>query len=110
MADGTDEAGPLLGWSLGSGLKRRTIDELQQFPCVFCFKAVGVAARGFVGDLRARVAEVLGRQVKDEEVSVRASENGRYESVTLELYVEDGDEVYSIYQALSEDSRIRFLL
>ncbi len=110
MEDGHDSAGPLLGWSLGTGLRRRPIDELVEFPCVFRFKAVGEATGGFVRDMLARVAQVLGRAVRDDEHSVRQSAKGRYESVTLDLFVNDGDEVYEIYQAISDDQRVRFLL
>lgn len=105
-----DRAGPLLGWSLGTGLARRPIDELQSFPCVFTFKAVGVAGDDFVSSLRARVARVLGREVKDSETSVRSSQNGRYTSVTLDLFVLSGDQVYSIYEAMHDDERVRYLL
>lgn len=110
MDDGQDEAGPLLGWSLGTGLRQRPIDELVDFPCVFRFKAVGEATGGFVRDMLARVARVLGRDVREEEHSVRQSAKGRYESVTLDLFVKTGDEVYSIYEAISDDERVRFLL
>jgi putative lipoic acid-binding regulatory protein len=105
-----DTAGPLLGWSLGTGLNRRTIDELQSFPCVFSFKAVGVAGEDFVSSLLSRVARVLGRAVTAAEHRVRTSEHGRYTSVTLELPVTSGDQVYSIYEAIHEDARVRYLL
>ena len=108
--DGTDSAGPLLGWSLGTGLSRRPIDDLVEFPCVFQFKAVGVASGGFVADLLERVGQVLGRQVEPHEHSVRQSAQGRYKSVTLALFVHSGEQVYSIYRAISEDHRVRYLL
>jgi len=107
---GDDSAGPLLGWSLGTGLKRRPIEELQSFPCVFSFKAVGIAGDDFVSSLLSRVARVLGRAVEDSEHRVRASEHGRYTSVTLELPVTSGDQVYSIYEAIREDTRVRYML
>ncbi len=110
MDDGQDHAGPLIGWSLGTGLRRRPLEELLEFPCTFTFKAVGVARGGFVGDMLARVARVLGRAVKDDEHFVRQSSRGRYESVTLELFVQDGDEIYEIYEAMSDDARVRYLL
>lgn len=110
MAEGTDEAGQLIGWSLQTGLQRRALDELVDFPCVFQFKAVGVAARGFVGDLLDRVGDVLGREVRDDEHTVRQSAKGRYKSVTIEIEVRDGDEIYDIYAAMSGDSRVKYLL
>lgn len=105
-----DAAGPLLGWSLGTGLQRRPIEDLVEFPCVFCFKVIGDAAPDFVQALLHRVARVLGRNVEPHEHSQRKSAGGRYESVTLDLRVGSADEVYSIYRAISEDARVRYLL
>lgn len=105
-----DSAGPILGWSLGSGVEQRRIHDLVQFPCEFCFKAVGRATGGFVGTLLERVARVIGRAVKDDEHTVRRSAQGTYESVTLNLWVTSGDQVYSIYEALGADDRVKYLL
>lgn len=77
---------------------------------MFRFKAVGEATGAFVSDMLARVARVLGRDVREDEHRVRQSAKGNYESVTLDLFVNDGDEVYDIYEAISDDERVRFLL
>lgn len=106
----SDSAGKLLGWSLGSGVEKRRIHELVQFPCEFCFKAVGRSTAGFVSTLLERVGNVLGRSVTEDEHTVRRSAQGTYESVTLNLWVTSGDEVYSIYAALGADDRVKFLL
>jgi putative lipoic acid-binding regulatory protein len=105
-----DAAGPLLGWSLGSGLERRRFHDLVEFPCTFCFKAVGTAGDDFASAMLERVARALGRDVRDDEHSVRQSAQGNYASVTLKLYVISGDEVYSVYDAIREDERVKFLL
>jgi putative lipoic acid-binding regulatory protein len=105
-----DSAGPLLGWSIGSGMSRRPIDDLVEFPCVFSFKAVGRAEDDLVPTLIDRVARVIGRPVESGSWSTRDSSQGRYTCVTLDLYVQSGDEVYAIYEALCEDSRITHLL
>lgn len=107
---GDDCAGPLLGWSLATGIEQRRIHDLVQFPCVFRFKAIGRATGGFVASLLQRVGAVLGRNVRDDEHWVRASAHGAYQSLTLDLYVTSGDEVYSIYAALKGDERVKFLL
>lgn len=118
-----DVAGPMLGWSLGALAQpeRGRIHDLVSFPCEFCFKAVGRATaasadgddddeRGFVATLLERVARVLGREVTEGEHTVRKSARGTYESVTLNLWVTSGDEVYSIYAALGDDDRVKYLL
>jgi putative lipoic acid-binding regulatory protein len=116
-----DVAGRMLGWSLGALAQpeRGRIHDLVSFPCEFCFKAVGrvvddvddeEGAQGFVATLLERVARVLGRDVTDGEHTVRKSAQGTYESVTLTLWVTSGDEVYSIYAALGDDERVKYLL
>src|SRR5688572_14557767 len=107
----TDTAGKLLGWSMAnvsSGVGRKRIHDLVSFPCEFRFTAVAHA--GFVDALLERVARVLGRGVLSTEHSVRASKHGAYESVTLNLWVRSGDEVYSIYEAMQDDARVKYLL
>jgi putative lipoic acid-binding regulatory protein len=105
-----DRAGKLVGWSLGAVMEQKRIHDLVQFPCVFCFKAIGNASAGFVQTMLDRVADVLGRAVTAEEHSVRSSAHGAYASVTLQLYVTDGDQVYSIYEALRADKRVKYIL
>lgn len=103
-----DHAGPPIGWSLATGVPQQRIHELVEFPCVFRFTAVANA--GCIAELLARVAAVIGRAVTDEEHSVRASAHGAYESVTINLRVTSGDEVYAVYRAMQEDTRVKYLL
>lgn len=102
-----DEAGPLMGWSLG-GLKQRPIEELVDFPCTFTFKAVGEATDGFVSSLLAKVGDLLGREITSDEHSVRASKKGNYQSLTMNLFVTSGEQVYDIYAVLNADDRVRY--
>jgi putative lipoic acid-binding regulatory protein len=97
-----------MSWSLGTGIEQRRIHDLVKFPCEFRFTAVLNA--GAVSALLERVGTVIGRAVTHSEHSVRASEKGAYESVTLKLWVQSGDEVYSIYAAMQNDAGVRYLL
>lgn len=108
MAD--DKAGPLLGWSLGSGMKKRPIEELVEFPCTYTFKAVGEATDEFVASLLQKVGEVLGREITGEEHSVRASRKGNYQSITMNLFVTSSEQVYDIYAVINADERVRYML
>ena len=105
-----DTEGRLIGWSLGSGMDKRRIHDLVQFPCEFLFKAVGRSTHSFVSNLLDRVGIVIGRAVTPDEHSVRKSAQGTYESVTLRLWVTSGDEVYSIYEAIGADEGVKYLL
>ncbi len=98
----------MLGWSIGAGMAQKRIHELVSFPCEFRFTAV--ATSGFVADLLVRVAGVLGREVNASEQQLRHSSQGAYESLTLQLWVADGDVVYAIYEAMRADVRVKYLL
>lgn len=108
MDQQSDTAGPLLGWSLGAVESEKRIHDLVQFPCEFCFKAVATA--GLVTSLLERVSRVIGRAVADDEHSTRQSSQGKYESLTLKLWMTSGDEVYAVYAALSADDRVKYVL
>lgn len=105
-----DTAGPIIGWSLGTGLKQRPIEELVEFPCTYTFKVVGEAQEGFVDSLLERVAEVLGSKIAPDQHAVRESENGRYQSVTMHVFVVSGKQVYEIYDVIKADKRVRYML
>lgn len=105
----SDEAGPLIGWSLGSGLKRRPIDELVSFPCEYTFKVVGAAENDFAQAATTAIAQVLGREVT-EPLTKRMSAGGKYESLTFHVLVTSGEEVYAAYAALSALPAVRFVL
>ncbi len=100
----------MIGWSLGAGMKRRPLEELLDFPCTYTFKAVGLATRDLAGSLRRAVQRVLGRGIEDDECRVRDSAAGRYQAVTFEFRVENGDELYSVYRVLQADERVKYIL
>lgn len=80
------------------------------FPCVFRFKAIGHAADDLVSAMLDRVAAVVGHPIDDDAWSVRDSGGGRYTCLTLDVQVTSGQQVYDIYEALKEDSRVTHLL
>jgi putative lipoic acid-binding regulatory protein len=110
-----DTAGPLLGWSLnnivggGGSTDPRPFDKLT-FPCVFRFKAIGPGEPDLVPTALANVEEVLGAPIAKEAWSVRGSSGGKYTSLTLDLTVTSGQQIYDVYEALRKDARITHLL
>lgn len=107
---GEDVAGPIMGWSLETGIKQQSLADLVDFPCVFTFKTVGVTGEAFLPAVLETVHEVLGRTLTTDEHSVRESAKGKYTSVTLEVPVSSSDEVYSLYKALGETKGVKFVL
>ncbi|MDP2340102.1 MAG: DUF493 domain-containing protein [Deltaproteobacteria bacterium] len=110
---GDDAAGPLIGWSIGSGMASgsgRPIEDLVEYPCVFRFKAIAKATSDLVDGLLERVAKVVGRPVEENAWSARDSSGGRYVCLTIDLYVTSGQQVYDVYEALRADERVTHLL
>lgn len=108
-----DSAGPLLGWSIGSGMQSgggRPIEDLVKYPCVFRFKAVAKADVDVVKDLIARVEAVMGRAVEEGSWSTRESSGGKYVSLTVDVHVTEAKQVYDVYEALRADARVTHLL
>ena len=75
------------------------------YPTHYTFKAMGLAAP----DLRARivghVSAVLG-PVEEGAVTVRPSSAGKYESVSVHVYLKSEDERRRIYEAFHGDKAI----
>ena len=105
----TDEAGPMIGWSLGSGLDRRPLDGLLEFPSDYTFKVLGLADAAFSAQLVKTIISVLGRE-DTPALTTRKSAKGKYASVTLHVHVFSADEVYAIYAALAALPDVRMVL
>jgi putative lipoic acid-binding regulatory protein len=105
-----DSAGDLIGWSIGTGIKQKPLEELMEFPCSYDFKAVGKGDETFVTHLLERVSSEIGRSIEPREYSIKTSKEGNYTSVTLSLLVTNADEVYRIYAAIKSDERVKYIL
>lgn len=77
---------------------------LIEYPTYYTFKAMGLA--GQVRDrVVALVASVLG-PVEEASVSVRASSGGKYESITVHVYLRSEDERRRVYTAFHGEKSI----
>lgn len=84
-------------------------DTLLEFPCRFPIKAMGLAER----DITALVIEILtphtGTLVA-EQVRARASPNGKWLSVTVEIEAESKAQLDAIYRDLTAHEAIVYAL
>lgn len=86
----------------------RELDEqVNEYPGQRTFKAIGQGGQEFVDSMVGCVEKVVG-PIHEECVSQRASAKGNYVSVTLSVWVENPDQVLSIYANMKEDSRLKF--
>jgi putative lipoic acid-binding regulatory protein len=105
-----DSEGPLIGWSLSSGLKQRSLDQLISFPCQYSFKAVGLAEEINSDSILAKVAGIIERPMESVETKIRRSSTGKYASITFGLEVKSSEEVYQINHMLNQWPGIKYVL
>lgn len=90
----------------GAGEGNRIFDELVDFPCVFTFKVIGERQGDFVNDIVDSVAGALRTDRKNLKTSFK--DRGKYRSITLRAPVNTGEQIYSVYAAISRDPRVKF--
>lgn len=84
----------------------RIFDSLVDFPCVFTFKVIGERQGDFVNDIVDSVADALRTDRKNLKTTYR--DRGKYRSITLRAPVSTGEEIYTVYAAISRDPRVKF--
>ncbi len=79
------------------------------YPLDYTFKVMGLAADDFAEHARRLVARVVG-EVAAEKVTVRASAQGKYHSVSVVARLDSEDQRRAVYQALHDDRRVVYYL
>jgi putative lipoic acid-binding regulatory protein len=82
---------------------------LIDYPLDYTFKVMGLAADDFAEHARRLVARVVG-EVPAEKVVIRASEQGKYHSVSVVVRLVSEDQRRAVYQALHDDPRVVYYL
>ena len=80
-----------------------------QFPCDFPLKVMGRASPGFDELVVEIVLRHVG-EVSEGAVSLRASSNGNYLSVTVTVQAESQDQLDNLYRELSGHERVLMVL
>ena len=92
--------------------KQASLDVLKQvhrFPGPYMFKVIGANNADFVAQVVQIAVWVLGPHSAPD-VSIRHSEHGRHQSITLKVQAPDAEGVLDIYKGLGGLSGVRFLL
>jgi len=79
--------------------------ELQEFPCFYTFKIFGRTNETFAERVRKIVAATLGTIPLDS-IKVRASAKGRYQSVTVVVYVHSRSQLEKVYTDLRAEEQV----
>ncbi len=80
-----------------------------EYPLDYTFKVMGRAADDFPEHARRLVAGVVG-DAPAEQVRVRASAKGRYQSVSVEVRLVSEAQRRAVYQVLHDDVRVVYYL
>ncbi len=79
------------------------------YPLDYTFKVMGLATDDFAEHARRLVAGVVG-ETSPERVSVRASAQGKYHSVSVGVRLASEAQRRAVYQALHDDARVVYYL
>lgn len=82
---------------------------LLSYPLEYEFKVMGRAADDFAEYARRIVERVVGA-APPEQVRVRASSAGRYQSVSVVVVLASEDQRRAVYRALHDDQRVVYYL
>jgi putative lipoic acid-binding regulatory protein len=92
---------------LGHG--KGTPEVILEYPLDYTFKVMGLAADDFPEHARRLVAGVVG-EAPPERVTVRASSQGKYHSVSVACVLASEAQRRAVYQALHDDVRVVYYL
>ncbi len=89
--------------------RRSAASPTLDYPLDYTFKVIGLSADDFPEHARRLVAAVVGH-APAERVTVRASSQGKYQSVSVAVWLVSEEQRRAVYQALWEDERVVYYL
>ena len=101
-----DDQGYTLYTDTRTGEKSRVFEALVDYPSIFTMKIVGANEGSFVVDIVALVAEACDTDVSEIKHSTKAM--GKWVSVTVKAPVENAEMLYSLYEKVDLDPRVKF--
>jgi putative lipoic acid-binding regulatory protein len=101
-----DDQGYTLYTDEETGEKSRVFEALVEYPCVFTMKIVGANEGSFVTDILAVVADATESEVDDISHSTKAM--GKWTSVTVQAPVQSSEMLYTLYEKVDLDPRVKF--
>jgi putative lipoic acid-binding regulatory protein len=101
-----DDQGYTLYTNEETGEKKRVFEALVEYPSDFTVKIVGENVGSFRDEMVQVVADTCG--VSMEEVRHSERTNGKWLSVTVIAPVESAEMVYTLYENLDRDPRVKF--
>lgn len=101
-----DDQGYMLYADEETGEKKRVFEALVEYPSIFTMKIVGAAEGTFVEDMVQVVADSCDKDVAD--IAYSTKNMGKWVSVTVEAPVANAEMLYSLYENVDRDPRVKF--
>lgn len=101
-----DDQGYTLYADEETGKKTRVFEALVDYPCDFVMKIVGANEGTFVEEMVAVVAESCGAEPGSIQHSVKT--HGKWTSVTVNAPVKSAEMLYTLYEKVDLDPRVKF--
>ena len=101
-----DDQGYTLYADEKTGKKSRVFEALVDYPCDFTMKIVGANEGTFVQEIVAVVAEACAVEADAVPHTTRAM--GKWTSVTVKAPVKSAEMLYSLYEKVDLDPRVKF--
>ncbi len=83
--------------------------QVYEFPCSLSIKAIGVDHEEYLQFVIDTVFAIIGK-VEVSEVTSRKSAGDKYLAVTIPFTAQSREQLESVYQAINEDQRTRFVI
>lgn len=80
-----------------------------EFPCEVPIKAMGAAGKSFPGLVREIVTAHTG-QICDEQVRIKFSSGGRFQSVTVTVRIDSRQQLERVYRDLADAEAVLWTL
>ena len=90
--------------------ERKIFEERLKFPCTFTIKVIGENTDSMVDDTVACVANIIASQPANIPVSTKLASGGKYVSISVQPLFISAQQIYQVYELLSKDARIKFVL
>jgi len=80
-----------------------------EFPCSLSIKAIGDDYDDYLQFVMDTVLDIIGT-IEEAEVTSRKSAGNKYLAVTVPFIAETREQLESVYEAINQDQRTRFVI
>jgi putative lipoic acid-binding regulatory protein len=101
-----DDQGYTLYADEETGEKKRVFEALIDYPCEFKMKIIGANEGSFATEMVQVVADTC--KVESDVVKYSERKNGKWISVTVYAPVESAEMLYTLYENIDRDPRVKF--